>query len=399
VRILFPYMARWRAANWSRYHHLLGALAARGHEVIVVQAPARPGAQETNYLEMDSPLAPGIRLLDVQLPDALWRRRYPLDKLVKKGLVTVATRLAVSAVGRHQAVDVLLLYNVPQVVLARSTSATVVLDLADDLLAMLSHEVGAWVRPVVMPPARLALSTLIASADVVTTSSAVLAARFGKAVQVVENGADLAAIDRADGRAMRARYAPPIIGFVGAFEYFVDFNLVLDTAARLPACSFVLVGGGRDLDRVRAAVSQRGLRNVVLPGPVDYRGALDHMAAFDVALAPFHTDAVGDAASPLKLFEYAALGRPVLCTPAAEIRRTAGDWAHFGATADEWAACIQAILAAPQAAAARAEIGRAAIATRYRWDWQAARLEQLILATRQAPASAAVVPHGDRLVP
>jgi glycosyltransferase involved in cell wall biosynthesis len=399
VRILFPYMARWRSANWSRYHHLLGALAERGHEVIVLQAPPRPGAQETNYLEIDGPLAPGLRLVDVRVPSGIWQRRYPLDKLVKKGLVTVATRLAVSAVAREQAIDVLLLYNVPQLVLARATSATVVLDLADDLLAMLEHEVGVWARPLVLPPARLALSALIASVDLVTTSSAVLAARYGEHVQVVPNGADLTATARADGRAVRARYEPPIVGFVGAFEYFVDFDLVLDTAARLPRCSFVLVGGGRDLARVRAAVQRRGLRNVHLPGPVDYRTALDYMAAFDVALAPFYTDPVGDAASPLKLFEYAALRRPVLCTPAAEIRRAAAGWAHFGATAEDWAARIEAILAAPEVAAARAADGYAAISDRYRWDQLAAMLERLMLDARRASASAAAVRCGAPVVP
>lgn len=392
MRILFPYLARWRSANWSRYHHLLGALAARGHEVIVLQAPARPGAEETNYLEMDGPLAPGLRLVDVQIPAALWRRRYPLDKLVKKGLVTLATRRAVSQVARDEAVDVLLLYNVPQIVLTRATAAAVVVDLADDLLAMLEHEVGAWARPVVMPPARLALSMLLASADAVTTSSAVLARRFRERVQLVPNGADLSVTARADGSAIRARYQTPVIGFVGAFEYFVDFDLVLDTAARLPRCSFVLVGGGRDLARVRTEVLRRGLQNVDLPGPVDYGTALDYMASFDVALVPFYLDAVGDAASPLKLFEYAALRRPVLCTPAAEIQQTAGAWAYFGATSEEWAVGIEMILDQPESAAARATTGYAAIAGHYRWDRIAEDLERLMLDVRKAPAPSAVRP-------
>ncbi|HEY7060512.1 MAG TPA: glycosyltransferase [Chloroflexota bacterium] len=379
MRVLFPYLARWHSANWSRYHHLLGALAARGHEVVVLQAPPRPEARETNYLEIGGPAAPGIEVLDVPVPAALWRRRFPLDKLVKKGLVALATRRAVAAVARERQIDVLLLYNVPQVVLARATQATVVVDLADDLLAMLAHEAGPWVRPFALPAARLALRSLRAAADLVITPSSVLAEQLGAGVQIVPNGADLAATARADGNAVRARYPGPIVGFVGAFEYFVDFDLVLDTAARLPRCSFVLVGGGRDWVCVRAAAQRRGLANVYCPGPVDYATALEHMAAFDVALAPFVADAVGDAASPLKLFEYGALRRPVLCTPTTEIRRIAGAWAHFGATTADWAAGIEAILAAPAAAGERAEAGAAAIVARYRWDHIAAGLERLIL--------------------
>ena len=60
MRLLFPYMARWRSANWSRYHHLLTALARRGHQITVLQAPPLPGARETNYIDLDAPLPAGI---------------------------------------------------------------------------------------------------------------------------------------------------------------------------------------------------------------------------------------------------------------------------------------------------------------------------------------------------
>jgi len=382
VRLLFPYLARWQSANWSRYHHLLSGLARRGHEVLVLQAPARPGARDTNYVDIEAPLPPGLRLLDVPVPQALWRPRYPLDKLAKKGLVSVATRLAVSAVARQQAVDVLLLYNIPQLVLLRATRAAVVVDLADDLLAMLRHEAGPWLRPLALPPARQGLRTLLAAADLVTTPSSVLAERVGPQVQVVPNGADLDLSARADGAWVRERFRGPLVGFVGALEYVVDYPLVLEVARRLPRCTFLLVGGGRDLPRVRAEVRRRGLANVHLPGPVSYATALDYMAACDVALLPRRLDRVSHAAAPLKLFEYGALRRPVVATPVAETRRVAADWAHFGATADEWVSAIERILADPAAAAARAERGHALIRERYRWDDLAAAFERQIEGAR-----------------
>ncbi|HLH23993.1 MAG TPA: glycosyltransferase [Chloroflexota bacterium] len=401
MRLLFPYLARWQSANWSRYHNLLGALARRGHEVLVLQAPARPDARETNYVDLGGALAPGIRLLDVPVLQPLWQPRYPLDKLAKKGLVSVATRLAVGAVARQQAVDVLLLYNVPQVVLLGATRATVVVDLADDLLAMLRHEAGPWLRPLALPPARQSLRALIAAADLVITPSSVLAQRLGPKVRVLPNGADLARTARADGTAIRARYGTPLVAFVGAFEYVVDFPLVLEVASRLPRCTFLLVGGGRDLARVRAEVRRRELTNVVLPGPVDYATALDYMAACDVALLPRRLDPVSHAAAPLKLFEYAALRRPVVATPVAETRRLAGGWAHFGATADEWVRAIERILAEPARAAAMAARGYALVADHYRWDDLAAELERQILCVRTAAGGGAaerdaLTAHGPR---
>jgi glycosyltransferase involved in cell wall biosynthesis len=393
VRLLFPYLARWQSANWSRYHHLLGGLARRGHEVLVLQAPARPGAHDTNYQDMGGALPPGLRLLDVPVPQAIWRPRYPLDKLAKKGLVSLATRLAVSAVARRHRVDVLLLYNVPQVVLLGATRATVVLDLADDLLAMLRHEAGRWLRPLALPPARQALHRLMTRADLVLTPSAVLAQRLGPSVKVLPNGVDLAATGRADGMAVRQRYPGPIVGFVGALEYDVDLPLVLQTAPRLPAYTFLLVGGGRDLPWARAQVRQRGLGNVYLPGPVDYATALDYMAACDVALLPRRLEPVSHAAAPLKLFEYAALRRPVVATPVAETRRLAGRWAHFGVSVDDWVRAIEHIVNSPASAADRAAQGYALVAEHYRWDHLAAKLEEHILSVRTANSTGESVAH------
>ena len=37
-----------------------------------------------------------------------------------------------------------------------------------------------------------------------------------------------------------------VVGYLGAFEYFVDMDMVLDAAAGLPDVVFWLVGGGRD---------------------------------------------------------------------------------------------------------------------------------------------------------
>ena len=48
------------------------------------------------------------------------------------------------------------------------------------------------------------------------------------------------------------------------------------------------------------------------------------MAACDICLLPFRSDAVSHAACPLKLFEYAALGKPIVSTPVREVERIAG---------------------------------------------------------------------------
>ncbi len=375
MRILFPYLARWGSANRTRYHHLLGALARRGHEVTVLQPPPLLGAEETNFIEMPAPAIPRLRVEDLHLPGGLWRRRLPLEKLTKKGMAAVAARAEVLRRCAGGDVDVLLLYHIAHAPLARASAGVVVMDVADDLLAMLDAEVPRVLRPVVAPVARSFFRGLLSAARVVTTASGTLADRLGTHATLIPNGVDREAIAASDARVIRARHASPIIGYVGAFEYFVDVDFVLEVAARLPECTFLLVGGGRQLSQARQRARALTLRNVHFPGPVPYANALDHMAAFDVALLPFRPGRVADAVSPLKLFEYLALGKPVFTTPMAEVRRIAGAWVGEGSTVDACVEFIRAALGGEDAVMRRTAAGRAAVLEHYEWDGITSRLE------------------------
>ena len=146
MNILFPYLARWRSANWSRYHQLLGALCRQGHRAFVLEAPERPGLQETNYTDLATPLPDGMTVREMHVP--LWNVSFPLEKLAKKGLVTLATQRAVREVIEEHHIDVLLLYNFPQYALAAAVHGrcAVVFDVADDLLEMFAVEAGRWAR-------------------------------------------------------------------------------------------------------------------------------------------------------------------------------------------------------------------------------------------------------------
>ncbi len=84
MHILFPYLARFKSVNWTRYHHLFGQLAQMGHRITVLQPPPAD-LNETNFQEIEVDLPESIKLIDVPMPDWIWKRRWPLDKLIKKG--------------------------------------------------------------------------------------------------------------------------------------------------------------------------------------------------------------------------------------------------------------------------------------------------------------------------
>jgi glycosyltransferase involved in cell wall biosynthesis len=160
----------------------------------------------------------------------------------------------------------------------------------------------------------------------------------------------------------------PVVGYMGAFEYFVDMDMVLDAAASLPDVVFWLVGGGRDFARVKRRVEEEQRKNVVLPGPVDHRTGLAMMAAADVCLLPRRLDAFSHAACPLKLFEYAALGKPIVSTPTREVQRIASEFAFFARDHKEMKTVISWLINNPDSAKSRIRHGLDLVKHRYNWQ-------------------------------
>ena len=98
--------------------------------------------------------------------------------------------------------------------------------------------------------------------------------------------------------------------------------MILEMAARIPDANFLLVGGEPDeVQRVQRTVKSLGLDHVVLAGFVPNAELPRYHAACDVFLMPYQqrvaASSGGDISrylSPMKLFEYMACGRPILCS-------------------------------------------------------------------------------------
>jgi glycosyltransferase involved in cell wall biosynthesis len=317
VRILFPYLARVRAANWSRYQQLLCARARAGDRVTVLQPPARD-SEETNFQEVEVALPSGFTAEEIPLPAAFWNHSYPFDKIVKKGAYSIAANRRVRNILRDDPPDVLLVYNLTQGSLL-SGSVPVVFDVADHLPAMLGVE-GRLLGKAMEPVGRRVLAQMLERATLVTTPSRVLLGELPAGAVFLPNGVDPDEIRAArHGRDPRPEGGSLRIGFLGSFEYFIDFDLVLGLAALLPEASFLLIGGGRRHREVMKRVEHERLANVTITGPLAHPEALRLLASCDLSLCPFTRDEVGDAASPLKLFESLALAVPVLATRTKEI--------------------------------------------------------------------------------
>ncbi len=373
MKILFPYLARWDTANRSRYHQLLTQLCLVGHEVYVLKSPQMTvGDLSFTDLEgvIDSAVT-GLTISEFEVPPALRKfiqTQIPKSKLLKKGLLSLTSVDQVRRFVAEEAIDLLMVYNLPQVRLLEQAECHKHFDLADDLIAMLAVESGLVGKAGALAAARYTQARMLELADTVTVASSVLAEQIERPTLMLPNGADLVALDQADGREWSATHSGQWVGFVGAFEYWVDFELVLRVARRMRHVNFLLVGGGRLFPLINQAVERSGMKNVFLTGALPYDQAMNHMAAMDVCLIPFtQADAVSDGSCPLKLFEYAALRKPIVSTPITEVERLGKGWVSFGYDAADFADAIEHFLADPQHAAEAGAIGRDQVEQIYNW--------------------------------
>jgi glycosyltransferase involved in cell wall biosynthesis len=111
------------------------------------------------------------------------------------------------------------------------------------------------------------------------------------------------------------------LGFVGWFKPWHRLDTVIELLAARPAwrgrIHLLLVGDGPETAALRALVHARGLESsVTFTGPVGRDLIYDHIDAFDVALQPHVTEY----ASPMKIFEYLALGKCVVAPDLENIR-------------------------------------------------------------------------------
>jgi glycosyltransferase involved in cell wall biosynthesis len=142
-------------------------------------------------------------------------------------------------------------------------------------------------------------------------------------VRVIRNGVDAERFERQACEISRPADLPergrPIVGFVGALFDWVDRNLIVAVARELPDFDFVFVGpsprGRRDLPKGA---------NLHFLGPRPYSRVPSYLNAFDVCWVPFKRDSVAHVANPVKIYEYLALGKPVVTTPIADLESFEG---------------------------------------------------------------------------
>ncbi|MER3523793.1 MAG: hypothetical protein C4326_06905 [Ignavibacteria bacterium] len=192
----------------------------------------------------------------------------------------------------------------------------------------------------------------------------------------IPNGVDYDWFQSRTAQTNTFRRADPsrlVVGYIGAVYDWIDLGLLINLARLRPSMKFVLVG---PLSRTNRKLLAGAPRNLVAVGAVPYSEVPMRVQQFDVCLIPFKNISVAHTTDPIKLYEYFALGKPVVATPMHELKvYEAEGLLKFADTPEAFAQAIE------EAAGSDTEVlceKRRAVARRNSWGDRAARMLQAI---------------------
>jgi glycosyltransferase involved in cell wall biosynthesis len=307
VRILYHHRTRSKDGQYVHIEEMIHALRAQGHEVII----AAPPAIENEDFGAD---AGAVALLKRWLPKWFY-------ELMELGYSLVAYRRLAKAIRQHKPDCIYERYNLflpAGVWAARRFKLPLLLEVNAPILEERSRYDGLALTGL----ARWSQAYAWRNADMVLPVTQVLGdivASYGvdpKRIVVIPNGINGERFDRApDVEAAKRALGLEgrlVLGFTGFVRDWHGLDKVLDLIATDPPGSprhLLVVGDGPARAGLERQARDLGIADrVTFTGIVGRDDVARYVAAFDIALQP----AVVAYASPLKLFEYLALGKAIV---------------------------------------------------------------------------------------
>lgn len=130
----------------------------------------------------------------------------------------------------------------------------------------------------------------------------------------------------------------PLIGYMGDVAPWLDVEVLKSAAMKNPNWSFLILGTWKVNKNI---ISH--LKNVYAPGWVSYDDLPYYARKFNIGLIPFKLTELTRVVNPLKLYEYFALGIPVVASNMPEISQYEDIVYIYGTSNDFSDAIIQAL--------------------------------------------------------
>jgi glycosyltransferase involved in cell wall biosynthesis/O-antigen/teichoic acid export membrane protein len=371
---------------------ILGGFRQLGLRVGLVTTASPPPqlAAVVDDVEIVEPLSPGARLSrDLHALALNQRVRRAAERLARRlepGLVYQRHDVYLVAgadVAEELGVPLVLEWNASEVWTSRNWRRR--LPLQDALTPLLARMERDVVRR----------AALVAAVSREAAAMAFEAGADPDRVAVVPNAVDLEAVDAAVAAPAPERAAGAVLGWTGSFGPWHGAEVLIEALAALPAgVELVLVGEGRLRARCEQLAADLGVADRVrFTGALAHHDALRTLGACDVLVSP-HVPIPGRAffGSPTKLFEYMALGRPIVASGLGQLGEVLDDGrtAALVAPGDAEALAdgIRSVLARDDRGSALALAAREDAERSHTWDRRAKDvLERLGRADDQPPAA------------
>lgn len=339
---------------WRRNQYLVEGLLRRDPNlrVLFVEPAADPvhalrigGSPSRGAGLRRGPLLPGVS------PDALWLHQPTkwLPRRVDRDLDRRWARQVRIAAARLGMSDPLLWVNDPVgAELLELTGWPALYDITDDWLEA-DRDAATHDRL-----ARQEESLMRHAEEVVVCSTGLERVKSARRpVTLLRNAVDLVHTRTPVPRPMDLPPGPVAV-YVGTLHSDrLDVELCCTSARALaPGATLVLVGPDALTTREQTLLDRAG---VVRLGAKDHRSVPGYLQHADVLVVPHVVDEFTDSLDPIKLYEYAAVARPVVSTPVSGFREAAGGLVHVS-DAGDFPSVLARVLAAPPVATAAAAV-------------------------------------------
>lgn len=132
-----------------------------------------------------------------------------------------------------------------------------------------------------------------------------------------------------------------IIGYYGALAKWFDFELLKKCASTYTEYAFLLIGVEYDKSLNESKILEM-YPNVIYIGKINYSDLVYYSKNIDLLTIPFLINDITKSTSPVKLFEYMALQKPILTTDLPECKKYKS--VNIGINHDDYIAKIEKVI-------------------------------------------------------
>ncbi|MDJ0739815.1 MAG: glycosyltransferase family 4 protein [Gammaproteobacteria bacterium] len=393
MRVLYHHRTQASDAQGIHIREIIGGLRRAGHEVLEVALVSSDAAAVPAAADARPSLLSRIKQHVPDLLREFVELAYNLVGFVK--LFAAARRFQPDFIYERYA-----LFNAAGVLVGRALRIPVILEV-NSPLAQEQADLGAqrlgglarWFERWICNRATIVITVSTPLRDILVGLGV-----DPQRIVVMSNGVDPERFhgERAAGDAVRRRFGldgKRVVGFVGWIREWHGLEDLVRGMPHWPAAlddvHLLVIGDGPARADIEAAAESSGVRDRVhVTGAVAHADIVEYLAAIDVALQPAATTY----ASPMKIFEYLAMAKPVVAVDQHNTREilTDGDNALFFPVGDRAAFvdAVQEILSDQQRLDAMSARARATIFERgYLWSHNARRVIELADAALQAAST------------